>query len=202
MSIDYTVIASGSRGNAVLIEDVLVDIGVPFKALKEYLYNVKYIIIKHIHSDHLRLATYKKIKQLFPNIVFIANWEVASKVEIDYLVNAGYPLTVGEYTFAPFELIHDVLCYGYTWEVNDKRIIYATDTHSLKNAPDAKYDYMFLESNYDPNKIKMVKPTRGYDARLSALRHLSTFDSKQFYYTHRRDENSEWIELHKSSRFY
>lgn len=202
MSIDYTVIASGSRGNAVLIEDVLVDIGVPFKALKEYLYDVKYIIITHIHSDHLRLSTYKKIKQLFPNIVFIANWEVASKVDIDYLVNADYPLAVGEYTFTPFELIHDVLCYGYAWEVNDKRIIYATDTHSLKNAPEQKYDYLFLESNYDPNKIKMVKPTRGYDARLSALRHLSTFDSKQFYYTHRRDENSEWIELHKSSRFY
>lgn len=202
MSIDYTVIASGSRGNAVLIEDVLVDIGVPFKALKEYLYDVKYIIITHIHSDHLRLPTYKKIRQLFPNIVFIANWEVASKVEIDYLVNAGYPLTVGEYTFIPFELIHDVLCYGYAWEVSDKRIIYATDTHSLKNAPEQKYDYLFLESNYDPNKIKMVKPSRGYDARLSALRHLSTFDSKQFYYTHRRDEDSEWIELHKSSRFY
>lgn len=202
MSVDYTVIASGSSGNAVLIEDVLVDIGVPFKALKEYLYDVKYVIITHVHSDHLRITTYKKIKQLFPNIVFIANWEVASKVEIDYLVNAGYPLTVGDYTFLPFELIHDVLCYGYTWEVNDKGIIYATDTHSLKNAPEQKYDYLFLESNYDPNKIKMVKPTRGYDARLSALRHLSTFDSKQFYYTHRRDENSEWIELHKSSRFY
>ena len=62
----YKVIASGSKGNAVLINDVLVDIGIPFSTLKPYLYKVNYIIITHIHTDHLRMATYNQIKKLFP----------------------------------------------------------------------------------------------------------------------------------------
>lgn len=203
MSLNYTVIASGSSGNAVQIEDVLVDIGIPFKQLKRYLYDINYIIITHIHTDHLNITTFKKIRQLFPDITIIGNWQVAQKVDIDIIANAGFTVTVDDREFYPFELVHDVVCYGYTWLSQEgENIIYATDTNNLDNAPDEKYDYLFIESNHDVKKIAQTKPTRGYDPKLSAMRHLSTFDSKQFYFTHRNSKDSEWIELHKSARFY
>ena len=199
----YEVIASGSKGNAVLINDVLVDIGIPFSTLKPYLYKVNYIIITHIHTDHLRMATYNQIKKLFPYIKFIGNWQVAQAVQVDYVANAGYQVITDDYVFNPIELVHDVVCYGYWWQTNDGNIIYATDTNNMDNAPsNIPFDYIFLESNHSESKIKQAKATRGYDPKISALRHLSTYKSKEFYYTHRRNAASEWIELHKSERFY
>ena len=199
----YEVIASGSKGNAVLINDVLVDIGIPFSTLKPYLYKVNYIIITHIHTDHLRMATYNQIKKLFPYIKFIGNWQVAQAVQVDYVANAGYQVITDDYVFNPIELVHDVVCYGYWWQTRYGNVIYATDTNNMDNAPsDVPFDYIFLESNHSESKIKQAKATRGYDPKISALRHLSTYKSKEFYYTHRRNAASEWIELHKSERFY
>ncbi|MGK9479829.1 hypothetical protein QQG13_09200, partial [Melissococcus plutonius] len=62
--LDYQVIASGSKGNAVRIKNVMVDCGIPFKKMKEALYECNYLLITHIHSDHIRPATLNKIKEL------------------------------------------------------------------------------------------------------------------------------------------
>lgn len=202
---NYEIISSGSKGNSVLINDVLVDCGVSFKKLKPYLYDVKFLLLTHIHSDHIKSSTLVNVKKRFPHIRVIGNYEVAQLFEIDHIINAGFPIDVDNYTFEAFECEHDVITYGYTWEYKNENIIYATDTSTLKNAPTKKYDYLFLESNYDETKLERARGKRsnyGYDPYLSGLRHLSTKDCKTFYYLNRRDKNSELIELHKSERFY
>lgn len=201
----YNIISTGSKGNAVLINDVLVDCGIPFKHLKPHLYNVKYLLFTHIHSDHINPTALRNIRKLFPHIRVIGNYEVAQHFEVDHIINAGYPIELGDYTFEAFECVHDVVTYGYTWEFEGLSIIYATDTNTLENAPIKKYDYLFLESNYDPVKLEMARGKRhqfGYDAYAGGLRHLSTTDCKTFYYMNRRDKDSPLIELHMSSRFY
>ena len=181
----------------------MVDCGIAFQRLKEYLYDVDYLIITHIHTDHLRKSTYKKIRKMFPNIKVIGNYEVAQTVEVDYIANAGYSVKDLPFNLIPFECIHDVVTYGYIWTIEDKRIIYATDTHDLSLAPvDEPFDYLFIESNHDEKKIKMAKATKGYDPKVSAQRHMSTQKAKEFYYVNRKDKDSELIELHKSERFY
>lgn len=45
----YNVINSGSDGNAIIIEDILLlDCGVPFSKIKEYIFNLKLIFISHL----------------------------------------------------------------------------------------------------------------------------------------------------------
>lgn len=201
----YEIISSGSKGNAVLINDVLVDCGVPFSQLKEKLYDVKYLLITHIHMDHLKPKTYSAIRKLFPKITTIGNYQVGQTVDLDIISNAGFPVETEDYTFHCFECLHDVLTYGYTWQFEDKNIIYVTDTGSLETAPPGPYDFLFLESNHDEKKLEEVrkKPNeKGYDPFESGKRHLSTQQSKGFYYLNRRDSDSEFIELHKSKRFY
>ena len=100
--------------------------------------------------------------------------------------------------------VYMMLLLTDTWSFNDNEIIYATDTNSLENAPERKYDYLFLESNYDVEKLELARGKRskyGYDPYISGLRHLSTKDCKTFYYLNRRDKSSELIELHMSERF-
>lgn len=209
--LDYDIIASGSSGNCVVIENIMIDCGIPYTQLKDYLYDVDYLIITHIHGDHLKESTFKSIKKYFPNITTIANWQVSQRLsgEIDIVIDQGDALEVGEYTFEAFEAIHDVVNSGYCWQVekDDETydIIYCTDSTDYRYAPDRKYDYMFIESNYDENVINAIKKPRkkyGYDVVRNARRHSSEQKARAFYYHHRKDKDSKFIELHCSQRFH
>lgn len=48
---EYDVISTGSHGNAVVINrEILIDIGVPFKSLKDVYKGLKLVLLTHIHS--------------------------------------------------------------------------------------------------------------------------------------------------------
>lgn len=202
---NYKIISTGSKGNCVILhDDVMVDCGVPFGKIKDDLYNVKYLLITHTHQDHLNIKTISNIAYHFPRIKIIGNYEVHSAYNCNIIANAGFDITTDDYVFTPFENVHDVLCYGYTWTYKGQEIIYATDTSTLENAPEKKYDWMFLESNHDEQKLDAVRnEMRGsYSPYLSGKRHLSTQQAKAFYYLHRRNPQTQFIELHQSARFY
>lgn len=200
----YEIVASGSKGNCVVINDVMVDCGVPFGKIKEHLYAIKYLLLTHIHSDHIKPSTLMQIKKLFPRITIIGNYEVHQVYGVHHISNEGFPVEVDDYIFNPFKCTHDVITQGFTWDYADKSILYATDTGDMDFAPKGKYDFLFLESNHCEKKLEKAAEnvTGSYNPYLSGKRHLSTQQAKGFYYTHRRDKESEFVELHKSSRFY
>lgn len=206
--LDYTVVASGSKGNCVVIENIMIDAGVPYKDIKEFLYNIDYLLYTHCHGDHFRESTFKRIREEFPNIVIAGNktlMEVAN-TDFDIIIKDNEPFEIGDYTVTPFPGIHDVEVHGFEWYVGDTHIVYMTDSNTTEFIPtDDKYDYLFLESNHDESKLAKAKGKNKkyhYPAYKNGLRHLSTQQSKQFYLCNRRSRESKWIELHKSSRFY
>lgn len=210
--LNYEIIKSGSSGNCVVIENIMIDIGVPYTTIREYLFDVDYLLITHIHSDHLKESTYKRIREMFPNIITISNWQVAQKLkgDVDYVINWQEFEEFENLRIEAFEAIHDVVNNGYVIKISkdneEYNVIYCTDSSNYSNAPtDDKYDYLFLESNHDEqviNAIKNPKKQYGYNVKVNASRHCSEQRAKAFYYTNRRDEESEFIELHKSERFY
>ena len=201
---NYEIIASGSTGNAVVIGTTLIDCGIPFNRIKPFIYNVKTLLITHIHTDHIKKATYNKIRKLYPRITVVGNHEVHQMYSVDIVSNPGFEFESGGIKYLPFEAPHGVECHGYVWEVDGQRVIYSTDLWTMEHAPEGPYDYLFIESNHDELKLAeiMGKTYRGYDPWKASKQHLSRQKSKEFYYVNRRDEESEWIELHKSERFY
>lgn len=203
---NYNIIGTGSSGNAVIVDDMLFDVGLPYGKIGPHLEGIKYIFITHRHTDHLKMSTVKFIKREYPKIIWIGSWDVASRVILDYTIGDTTVLKFKDRKVKCFPCVHDVPCHGYVVERKGSRIIYATDTASLEHAPKLKYDYMFIESNHDENKIRAImgkaKKLYGYDAWENAMRHLSTQKSKAFYYLNRRNKDSKWIELHQSKRFY
>jgi phosphoribosyl 1,2-cyclic phosphodiesterase len=201
---NYKILESGSKGNCVIINDVMIDCGVAFSKMKEELYNIKYLLLTHTHSDHLNIKTLQQITANFPRIQTIGNYEVHQAFNVNHIANSGFDIDVGDYVFTPFECEHDVLTYGFTWNYEGLEIIYATDTSTLENAPVQQYDYFFIESNHDEEKLEAVKSQwKGtYNPYVSGKRHLSTQQAKAFYYMNRRNNEAKLIELHKSSRFY
>lgn len=202
---EYKIISSGSKGNCVTInKNVMVDCGVSYKEIKDDLYDIKYLLLTHIHSDHVNYNTFQLILKRFPTIKIIGNYEVANQFHCHIIANEGFDIVTDDYIFYPFLCDHDVLTYGFTWKADGKEIIYVTDTGTLRNAPIKKYDYFFLESNHDEAKLEAARNEYkgSYNPYLSGKRHLSTQAAKAFYYTNRRSKESEFIELHKSQRFY
>src|SRR5574344_1187341 len=204
--LNYEIIGSGSSGNCVIIEDMMFDCGVPYGHIKDKLYDIKYLFITHRHSDHIKPNTVNGIIRNFPRIKIIGNYDVARIVPTYDIVGDVTELDLGDRTVQAFKCYHDVPTTGFVINMNDINFIYATDTASLEDAPDEKYDYMFIESNHDEKKIEAIrnnsKKIYGYDVWKGAKRHLSTQKSREFYYLHRRNKDSKWIELHKSKRFY
>lgn len=204
-TLDYHIIGSGSTGNAVRIGKVMIDCGMPYKDMKEDLYKCDTLLITHIHTDHLKKQTFLSILSDFPRIKTFANPTVAYQIYINEVIST-YPFkTPSGLVITPYEGRHDTEVTYFTWEQNSQNIIYATDTNLVENPNRIKFDYLFLESNYDEQKLNEIAKQyarKGYDPWTSSHRHLSTQQSKAFYYMNRRSPESHWIELHKSGRFY
>ena len=205
--LDYKVIATGSSGNAVRIEDIMIDCGIPFSHMEEDLYKVDSLLITHSHNDHIKEGTLNKIRKEFPRITVYANYDVAYRYKVDVVVGTSKIKLRRKRQIWPFNGVHDVPVTGYLIFMNGLNIIYMTDSSRVKIPDDDMlFDYVFLESNYNRETIKQMskqyrrKSYNPYES--SVLRHLSTQDCKEFYYTHRRNEESKLIELHQSSRFY
>lgn len=201
--LDYKVISSGSKGNAVRINDILIDCGIPFSKLKEEVKKCKTLLITHRHSDHLNVNTYNKIRKMYPRITVASNYDVAYKVNIPNVLVPSKKYKINNTFITPFEGAHSVPVFGFIIHYKNINVLYATDTYSLKNCPNVPIDYFFLESNHDEKKLNAVKLSDyRYDVYRASKMHLSTQQAKVFYYMHRRSKDSPWIELHKSERFY
>lgn len=199
---NYNIVASSSSGNCVTIEDLMFDCGVSYNKIEKYLKDIKVLFYTHSHRDHMKISTYQRIRKRYPHIKIIGNYDVSNYIDLDYICGT-LSFDVAGRTFTPFDCVHNVPCTGYTWTQDGQNVIYATDTTTLKNAPDIKYDWFFIESNHDEKKLlAILNENGGVMTFNNSKRHLSTKESKTFYYMNRRNKESKWIELHKSSRFY
>ena len=183
----------------------MIDCGVAFSDMKEDLYKCHSLLITHAHSDHLKINTLRQINSQFPWIKVYGNPPVAYKTWV-YEVIGTESFTLDDGTIVtPFEAVHDVPTVGFMMKKGDIDILYVTDTAEVNIPKGSRFDYFFIESNYDENKIreaaKKYKSGR-YDPVDSTYRHLSTQQAKGVYYSHRKSKDSAFIELHKSSRFY
>lgn len=205
IELDYHIIGTGSSGNAVRIENIMFDCGVPFSHMKEDLYKVDTLLITHSHSDHIKPATLERIRKEFPGITVFGNADVAYQFDVDMVVGSKPFSLRKRRKVIPFDGVHDVPVTGYIIQMKGLNILYMTDTARVNPPGDLLLDYIFLESNFDERKLRQEAKRykrNGYDPYLSVTRHLSTQRCKEFYYTHRRNEESKLIELHKSTRFY
>ncbi len=68
------IISSSSKGNCTIINnDIMIDIGVPYTSIEQYVMKLKYILITHIHCDHINLRTLKKVLETNPFIKIFTN---------------------------------------------------------------------------------------------------------------------------------
>ena len=167
MALEITALASGSKGNAVLITSgekrLLIDCGVSAArlnaALKEVgadFTEVKGILVTHEHDDHIR-----GIAAIAENyaIPVYANERTLNAVKRRTGMRGGYyykevnPFAAAGFEIRPFRISHDaVYPVGYSVSDGETRFVYATDlgyfSPTVMEAASGA-DVVMIESNHD-----------------------------------------------------
>ena len=207
---NYNIINSGSDGNAVIIEEIiLMDCGVSFKRLKDYYRKLKIVFLTHIHLDHLNKTTIRKLAQERPTLRFACcQWLVDTLIEcgvkaknID-LLEVGERYDYGLVEIKPVYLYHDVENCGYRIYQGEKKAIYITDTHTLEGIEAKNYDIYLIEANYYEEEILQTieekKATGKYIYEYRAMEsHLSKEQTNEWLLENMGD-NSIYQYLHES----
>lgn len=160
---DYTIISTGSKGNAVILNnEILIDCGVPYKALKPFVKGLKLVLLTHRHSDHFKPETIRKLATERPTLRFgCGKWLLSSviacgvrKTKIDIYI----PNTKNCYTdnlqLIMIPLKHNVSNCGYKLFLNGEKIFYATDCNNLDGIDAPNYDLYMIEANYEDSEIQ------------------------------------------------
>ena len=207
--IEYEVVATGSTGNCVIVQkNIMIDCGVSFKKVAPYIADVKLVLLTHVHSDHFKPSTLRRMALEKPLLRFgCCHWMVkplvdsgVPKGQIDVLrpqVMYGY----GICNVIPFELHHDVPNCGYKLHFPDGKVFYATDTGSLSGIVAKDYDLYLVERNFDSTELKErmdEKEAAGqyaYERRVM-LYHLSEKKATDWLYK-MMSPKSEYVFLHQ-----
>lgn len=206
--IEYNVIATGSTGNAVVLDQFLmIDCGVAFKKLAPIYQGLKLVLLTHIHGDHFNPTTIKKLAKERPTLrwgcgsFLVANLVDCgvSKKNIDVL-ECGKMYDYKVVKIIPVELVHNVPNQGYKLHWNDYKIIYATDTNSVAHIQAKNYDLYMIEANYFEDEIKRKIATKIANGEYSyekevVKNHLSYEKCNDFIYSN-KGPKSEIVYLH------
>ena len=159
---NYNVLETGSKGNATVIEDViLIDCGITFKKLEKYYKKLKLVLLTHIHADHFNKTTIKKLAAERPTLRFgCCEWLVGDLIKcgvalknID-IYNIGTKYNYKAFQLIPIKLYHDVPNCGYRLFINGSKILYATDTRTLEGIVAKDYDLYLVEGNYVEDEMQ------------------------------------------------
>ena len=154
---NFNILNSGSDGNGLIIEDIiLIDCGISFKKLEDYYKKIKIVLLTHKHQDHFNKITIKKLAYEHPTLRFACcEWLVdelvkcgVEKKKIDVL-KIGKNYNYNAFIVEPIKLYHDVPQCGYKLKIGTNRLIYATDTSKIDHIEAKNYDYYFIEGNYE-----------------------------------------------------
>ena len=210
MKIDYTIISTGSKGNAVLVEDsILIDCGVSFKSVADYKSGLRIVLLTHIHSDHFNPSTVGRLAEERPTLRFACGeWLVnalvlvgVNKQNIDVLAG-DCQYTYRSAAITPFEVTHDVPNFGYKIELpGGGKLLYVTDAGNLNGIEATDYDLYMIEGDYDEDEIEQrisEKKAAGafvYEKRVKKY-HLSKSQCVDFFLRN-GNASSEFIYLHQ-----
>lgn len=208
---DIKVIASGSSGNSYLIGDgktrLLLDAGISFKRIQVgcgfKTSGIAVCLVTHRHGDHA-MAIPKLLQRGIP---VHSNANVAKLYEGVQQVTALKEYTVGTLRILPFEVEHDVPCFGYqiTSEETGEKLVYITDSAYVRYTFTG-LTHIMIEANYAQEIIidnakheriplylaeRVIQTHMSIETLLDLLQANDMSKVRQIYLLHLSDGNSD-----------
>lgn len=172
-SITYQILTTGSKGNAILIDNILIDAGLTTKKLKTLVSfdDIEHVFVSHKHSDHFDKPL---IRAFITNGTQVYLPEgVREKLEEEgkldwreydnvHAIPDNCEFECGDYHVTAVPQKHwDIVNYAYVLTKGDERYLYSTDLDTLEPSDLGeglyglgKFDIIFLEGNYDEEWLR------------------------------------------------
>ncbi len=205
----YNIISSGSKGNAVVINDyILIDCGVSFKALQPFYKKLKIVFLTHIHGDHFNKSAIKRLAFERPTLRWACcGWLIDNlivcgvrKSNIDILT-PGCINHYGLFDVEVFTTPHNVPNCGFIFEINSEKLFYATDCNSLEHVKCKNADLYMVEANYREDEIMeriAEKKTNGeYPYELEVVKNHLSEEKAIAWICDNAGETGQYILMHK-----
>ena len=205
---EYEVIASSSKGNATILNSILVDCGVPYKYLQPNVKRISLVLLTHEHGDHFSRTTIKRLAAERPTLRFGTPDYLVQKLcecgvnsrNID-VIEAGIIYDYGFCKLESFSLVHNVPNVG--WKIlfeNGEKALYATDTNRIDHVRAKDFSYYFIEANYTESeiveRIRSKQESGEHVYEWDVLQnHLSREKAEDFIYQN-MGANSQYVLLH------
>lgn len=195
MDIRFTVLASGSTGNATIIDTkeakLMVDAGLSARKLEQLMEmremnprDLDGIVVTHEHSDHIKGLRVLARKYELPVYANEKTWKAMEKHTRDipdnsrHIVETGETLTFGELEVDTFAISHDAAePIGLCFSLGGMKLGLATDLGYVSDKVLAKLidaDVLVLESNHDIEMLRVGTYPWNIKRRiLSDVGHLS-----------------------------
>ncbi|MBD2860688.1 MBL fold metallo-hydrolase [Paenibacillus oceani] len=178
MTLRYTVLASGSTGNSLLVDHegtkVLVDAGLSAKKIEQLMEErgvrgseLDAILITHEHSDHIKGVGALARKHDLPVYANEKTWEALNKhlgalaEEKIKVMETGSVVEFGGLQVESYPISHDAAePVGYCFHDGDTKLSLATDLGYVSSKVKEKIadsDAIILESNHDIEMLRMGK---------------------------------------------
>jgi len=207
MSLDITILGSGSSGNAALVSDgetrVLVDVGLSGRETARRIRqcglepeHISAIVLSHEHGDHCRGLT-PFVKGLGVPVFVTGSALAASGLELEarriVSIESGVPFDIRGIEFTPFAIPHDAADpIAFTIERRGVKAGIVVDLGYVSNLVVERLrgcDCIVLESNHDLQMLRVgpypwalkqrVMSRRGHLSNESVARYLANeFDGR------------------------
>lgn len=211
---NYEILRTGSDGNCTVINrKIAIDIGVPFKVIEPYLYDLKLVLLTHHHGDHFNPGTVKRLAKTRPQLRWgCCEWMVpfldscgVDHRQVDVYDPDGmdyyYGSAVDDLGVRPEPLHHNVPNCGYHIRIGDETLFYATDTGSLDGIWAKGYTTYLVEANHREAELearveeKMAAGEFSYETA-AAQNHLS-YEQAVEWLRKNMAPDSIWVPMHQ-----
>ncbi|MFC0417095.1 MBL fold metallo-hydrolase [Cytobacillus solani] len=199
MSLEFSVLASGSTGNAIYVEtedhSFLVDAGLSGKQMEALFQKIDRdmgklsgILVTHEHSDHIKGVGIVARKYKLPVYANEKTWQAMDgligqvPVEQKFVFNMETVKTFGSLDIESFGVSHDAADpMFYVFHHGQKKVVIITDTGYVSDRMKgliSNADAYVFESNHDVQMLRMGKYPWSIKRRiLSDVGHVSNEDA-------------------------
>lgn len=214
---EINILATGSSGNCYRISDgkasLLLDAGIPFKQIQAGLRyktgNILGCLVTHRHGDHS-----KAIPELVRRGVPVyGNDDTCNLYKGVHAVRSLRHFLIGCFDIVPFDVHHDVPCFGYEISLvnTGEKLLYVTDTayvtYTFKGLThlliEANYSQDIIMDNARGNRVpaflaeRVIKTHMSIEMLLQLLANNDMSKVKQIYLLHLSGANSDAAEFKK-----
>ena len=199
MSFQFSVLASGSTGNAIFVEtedhSFLIDAGLSgkqmealFQKIDRDMGNLSGILVTHEHSDHIKGVGVLARKYKLPVYANAKTWQAMDgligqvPVEQKFTFDMETVKTFGSLNIESFGVSHDAVePMFFCFHQQDKKLVVITDTGYVSDRMKgliSNADAYVFESNHDVQMLRMGRYPWSIKRRiLSDVGHVSNEDA-------------------------